>query len=209
MCRAARAREATHLRWLNLETYRSLGLLKQLEERPYCWRHARQLAVPANEHLSVTFHVLAQAELDRLQRLAGLRGRHRIRAVERFGARARQGAGDGDQDTCLACVAGRQAAAVECQVILEELADDAGRDAYHRHHGLCREHLHMLLARAPRDVGDWLLEVTLARLASLKAELELYRGHDHGLEDGEQVAWRRALRYFWADVEVAAHEPPR
>jgi hypothetical protein len=233
ICRAARAREASHVRFLRIGTYRSESFLRQLERRAYCWRHALELATSDSAHLSSTFHALVETDLRRLQEAAALEGRRRRRALERMEPagqergigrrdgrwsgrreRSRDARGpEGAEDPCPACAAGQLAAWVWGTHVLEELGDEAGRAAYLRHQGICREHLLALLTRAPEDVSAWLLEVTRERLAALRADLaEHFQPLDRqqGLlfTSTDEAAWRRALRYFWSDGGGAGEEPP-
>ncbi|HZU18545.1 MAG TPA: DUF6062 family protein [Candidatus Dormibacteraeota bacterium] len=206
MCRAAREAEGRHLRWFLLENYGSPSALQRLERRPYCVHHARRLAAADHRQLSVTFEHLVRVERRRLEELAG-KGRRRVRRVRRAATEAE----------CPACTAGLVAARAEVARVLQGLDTEAGRAAYVHRGGPCREHLGWLLAEATEEVAAWLLERARERLAALSAELERYfhrldyRFHHEPMGD-EQTAWRRALCYFWGDVDALATgvepEPP-
>jgi hypothetical protein len=201
MCLAAREAEGRHLRWFLLENYGSLSTLRQLEERSYCVRHAGWLAAVDNQQLSVTFEYLVKVEQQELAELVG--GRRRARRAKRV-----------TPAECPACTAGLVAARAEASRTLQGLTTEGGRAAYACQEGPCREHLRWLLSEVSGELAVWLLEQAQERMTVLRAELEQYFHHlDHRFRHEptghEQVAWRRALRYFWGEVDASARWPGR
>jgi hypothetical protein len=192
LCRAARAAEDQHLSWFLHESHASGPTLQRLMSCRYCLRHAGQLAAGCNRQLSMTFHWLAQGELERLRRWRP----GRRRALPTGTRTAEEPAG------CLACAAGRRAAAVAGAEMGAALVQPRHRDAYTRSDGLCQPHLWQVVREAPEPAAAWLAADGARRLEELIASLDLYihrldHRFAHEPRGAEQSAWRRGLARFW------------
>ena len=208
-CRVADEAEQRYLRWFLGEYYYSLPMLLRLRRDRFCVRHAAQLMTADTGRLSGTFQFLAEAERALLRTF-----RHDLTREKRavFGPYIRRrvpehiAASDGT-DGCPACDAGATAVTVDVSRLLVFLATDEGRETYRAHaSGLCRPHLWPALHDAPTETADWLAAETERRLDVVCADLDLYfhrldyRFH-HEPHGDEQTAWRRALLFFWREVD--------
>jgi hypothetical protein len=215
LCRVAYEAEQRYMRWFLLENYYSPPALVALERSRFCPRHAALLAQGDNEQLTGTFQFLAQAEQALLARFRKnlRRERRSLLAGQRHLPEEIQSLLQ--TDGCPACAALATAVAVAARELVEFLADSAGRAAYQAHaEGLCRSHLWHTLQHSPTETAEWLAVEAARRMAALQEDIELYFHRldyrfQHEPKGEEQIAWRRALRYFWgaADLDGVALEP--
>jgi hypothetical protein len=192
LCRAAGVAEDRHLEWFLRENHYSGPTLERLMSSRYCIRHARLLAGGPHRQLSGTFQWLAQGELERLRRWRPGRRRPLPEGVRTAD----------DPPGCLACAAGRTAAAAAGTELAEVLADPRYRAAYAASDGLCQPHLWQLLREAPEAQALWLAADAQRRLERLLASLDLFfhrldHRFAHEPRGKEQTAWRRGVARFW------------